>query len=195
MDPFYWVVLAGLVILAFVLGGAVAWLFIRRTHSRRLRENYGPEYDRVLDATGDRHDAEKELLRREERVHKFDIHPLSSEQRSRYAEAWRGVQASFVDTPARAVADADELVAEVMRERGYPMSDFEQRAEDLSVTHPRVVAHYREAHALARRSDRGEAETEDLRQAMVHYRALFEDLLDVPVTDGSIQNEAKEVGR
>lgn len=184
MDPMYWAILAGAVIVAFVLGGMIVWLLMRRRHARGLRKRFGPEYDRVVDRTGNTRRAEDELLRREERVKKFDIHPLTSEQRAHFSEAWRRVQASFVDQPARAVAEADELVTEAMQKRGYPMGDFEQRAEDLSVDHPQVVTNYREGHALALRSDRGEADTEHLRQAMVHYRALFEDLLDEPTTDG-----------
>lgn len=184
MDPFYWVLLVGLVILAFVLGGTIAWFFIQRRNERRLRGRFGPEYDRLVEKTGDRYHAEHELLQREQRVKQFDIHPLSSEQRSHYAEAWLNVQASFVDAPVRAVVEADDLVTDAMRARGYPMTDFEQRADDLSVTHPHVVENYRAGHALAGRSERGEASTEDLRQAMVHYRALFENLLESPVTDG-----------
>lgn len=184
MDPIYWVILAGAVIFAFLLGGSIAWLRMRRRHAERLRERFGPEYDHVVQETGSPRRAEDELLRREERVRQFDIRSLSGEQRARYSDSWRRVQASFVDAPVRAVAEADELVMEVMQERGYPMGDFEQRAEDLSVDHPRVVRNYREAHGLALRSDRGEAETEDLRQAMVYYRELFEDLLEDATTNG-----------
>ncbi len=184
MDPIYWVILAGAVIFAFLLGGSIAWMRMRRRHAERLRERFGPEYDHVVQETGSPRRAEDELVRREKRVRQFDIHSLSGEQRARYSDSWRRVQASFVDAPVRAVAEADELVMEVMQERGYPMGDFEQRAEDLSVDHPRVVRNYREAHALALRSDRGEAETEDLRQAMVYYRELFEDLLEDATTNG-----------
>lgn len=186
MDPIYWVILAGAVVAALAIGAAITWLVMRRRHGRRLRERFGPEYEHVLEETGSARRAEEELVRREERVRQFNIHPITAEQRARYAETWRGVQASFVDAPVRAVAEADELVIEVMKERGYPMGDFEQRAEDLSVDHPRVVRNYRDAHALAIRSDRGEADTEDLRQAMVYYRELFEDLLEdtTAATDG-----------
>lgn len=184
MDLTFWMILAGAVIIALVLGGLIVWMLMRRRHAHELRDRFGPEYDHVVEKTGSKRHAESELLRREERVRKFDIHPLTSEQRAHYSESWRRVQASFVDTPVRAVAEADELVTDAMLKRGYPMGDFEQRAEDLSVDHPRVVSNYREAHALALRSGRGEAETEHLRQAMVHYRALFEDLLEEPGTDG-----------
>lgn len=195
MDPFYWALLAGVAVLALAIGAATSWMIVRRRHHHRLRERFGSEYDRVLESTGDRRAVEEELLRREQRVMQFDIRPLSPEQRSRYAEDWRMVQASFVDTPAPAVADADTLVTEVMRMRGYPMGDFEQRAEDLSVDHPRVVENYRAARGLAVRTERGEADTEDLRQAMIHYRELFEDLLEQPVSDNSIQSREEEVKR
>ncbi len=186
MDTYSWAILVGAVILALVIGGAVAWMVVRRRHARQLRERFGSEYDHAVEKTGSKRRAETELHRREERVRQFDIHSLTTEQREKYAEAWRKVQADFVDAPVRSVAEADELVTEVMRERGYPMGDFERRAEDLSVDHPRVVENYRAAHSLAARSNRGEADTEDLRQAMVHYRSLFEDLLEAPVTNGHL---------
>ena len=192
MDPMNWALLIGLVIVALVLGGAIAWYVLRRRQTH-LRDRFGPEYDHVVEATGDRRQAESELLRREERVKKFDIRNLSSEERSRYAEDWRKVQARFVDTPALAVAEADELVTDLMRARGYPMVDFEQRAADVSVDHPQVIEHYRAAHSLAIRSERGTVDTEDLRQAMVHYRALFEDLLEAPVRDGRTRPTREEV--
>ena len=196
MDPIYWVLLVALVIAAFVIGGVAVWMLMKRGSGHRLKERFGPEYDRIAKETGDHKKAEHELLRREHRVAQFDIRRLSSEERADYADRWRRVQAAFVDTPDRAVAEADELVGAVMRARGYPVSDFEQRAEDLSVDHAEVVQNYRAGHTLALRSGRGEAQTEDLRQAMVHYRALFEELLEAPVTDGeSHRNHVKEVRR
>lgn len=189
MEPFNLALLAGVAVTALVIGGAIAWLIMRRRHHRRLRSRYGAEYDRIVDAGGDQRHAEEELLRREQRVKQFDIRSLSSEQRARYADDWRKVQAAFVDTPARAVSEADTLVTEVMRQRGYPMADFEQRAEDLSVDHPAVVENYRIAHDLAVRSERGSADTEDLRGAMLHYRKLFEDLLEEPVSHHSEQGQ------
>jgi hypothetical protein len=174
MDPWVWIVI---VVAILVVAGA-AMLYLQREKTRRLRAHYGPEYDRSLETQGDRRRAEAELARRQERVEHLDIRPLSPQDRDRFAEAWRSVQAQFVDDPPGAILGADRLVTEVMRVRGYPVSDFEQRAADISVDHPRVVEHYRAAYAIARRSDRGEASTEDLRQAMVHYRALFEDLLE-----------------
>lgn len=192
MDAFTWTVLIGAVILALVVGAVVAWLIIRRRHARDLRQRFGSEYDHAVEKTGSKRRAEAELHRREERVRQYDIQPLPGEQRRAYAESWRQVQADFVDAPVRAVAEADELVTEVMRKRGYPMGDFERRAEDLSVDHPRVVENYRAAHTLALRSDRGQADTEDLRQAMVHYRALFEDLLEEPGSDGHVEHRTAE---
>lgn len=192
MEPFNWAILIGAVLVALVIGGAIGWMMVRRRHARNLREKYGREYDHAVEKTGSKRRAESELNRREERVRQFNIHPLREEQRRAYAESWKKVQADFVDAPVRAVHEADELVTEVMRERGYPMGNFDQRAEDLSVDHPRVVENYRAAHGLAIRNDRGEADTEDLRQAMVHYRALFVDLLETPVTDGQAEQPIVE---
>jgi hypothetical protein len=151
---------------------------MRRRRTESLRTHFGPEYDRTVDEAGGSRDAESELERRRQRRAQLDIRPLPPGARSRYAEEWRSVQARFVDDPSGAVAQADVLVTQVMRERGYPMDDFDQRAADVSVDHPAVVGDYRSAHEISQRSDAGNAETEDLRQAMVHYRALFEDLLE-----------------
>ncbi|MHB8528419.1 MAG: hypothetical protein ACYC8V_02775 [Caulobacteraceae bacterium] len=152
-------------------------LFIRSRRSDKLRSRFGPEYSRVIEATGDKRHAEAELNERAKRVHKFDIRPLPVADRERYVESWRAVQARFVDDPRDAVARADTLLGEVMGARGYPVADFEQRAADLSVDHPVVVQNYRAAHDIAVRHERGEASTEDLRQAMVHYRALFDEIV------------------
>ena len=171
----------GIVVVVLVVFGAIlAWYFSSRQRSQRLREQFGPEYDRILTEAEDQHKAEAELEAREERVKSYDIHPLTPEQHDRYAKAWRSTQAHFVDEPTEAVVDADQLVSKVMKDRGYPMADFEQRAADVSVDHANVVTHYRAAHDLATKNNRGDADTEDLRQAMVHYRALFEDLLEAP---------------
>lgn len=192
MELSIWAILAAAVILGLAIGALATWLIVRRRHAGQLRQRYGREYDHAVEKTGSKRRAEAELHNREERVRQYDIQPLSNEQRARYADSWRQVQADFVDAPVRAVAEADELVTEVMRKRGYPMGDFEQRAEDLSVDHPKVVENYRAAHTLAMRSNRGQADTEDLRQAMVHYRALFEDLLETPDTDGQVENHKME---
>lgn len=169
-------------IVAIVVGVAllalVGWYLWQRRRSEALAERYGPEYQRAVHETGDRRSAEAELLRRQERVEHLDIRPLSADQQRGYVHEWRTLQARFVDDPKGAVTDADRLVEDVMMARGYPVTDFDQRAADLSVHHPRVVENYRAARDIAQRHRRGEATTEDLRQAMVYYRELFEDLLE-----------------
>ena len=164
-----------LVIVVVVLLVVVGLLLYRQRQSAQLREGFGPEYDRALDEHGDQRAAEAELRERRDRRRSYDIKPLEESARERYIERWKATQAKFVDQPASALADADELVAEVMRERGYPVEDFDQQAADVSVDHPHVVENYREAHAIHGARD---ASTEDLRQAMVHYRALFAELLE-----------------
>jgi FtsZ-interacting cell division protein ZipA len=169
------IVLALLVVLALVAG--------RRRRSHRLQERFGPEYDRTVAQTGDRKEAESELEERTARRQRLDIVALDPADRARYLEAWRQTQARFVDEPAEATREADRLVTAVMRDRGYPVDDFEQRAADVSVDHPQVVDDYRAAQAIAAANERSEASTEDLRQALVHYRSLFEELLDVDRAD------------
>jgi hypothetical protein len=166
------------ILVVIVLLALLAFFAGRQRRSRKLQETFGPEYDRTVTETGDRRAAEAELLERTERREQFDIVPLEPEARDRYVEAWRHTQAQFVDEPAEATREADRLITSVMRDRGYPVDDFEQRAADLSVDHPQVVDDYRAAHAIAAANDRSEASTEDLRQALVHYRSLFEDLLE-----------------
>jgi hypothetical protein len=175
MPEWGWLVL---VVLALVVGAGAAWFFLERRRTQRLRRRFGPEYEHSVHAIGSRRKAEKELEHREERIQHLDIRLLEPAESDRFLEEWRGVQGRFVDNPAGAVAEADRLVAEVMRARGYPVTDFDQRAADISVDHPRVVENYRAARDIAVRSERGEASTEDLRQAMVHYRILFDDLLE-----------------
>ena len=174
-----WIVVAIVVVGALILG-AILWS--RRARSEHLRDRFGPEYDRAVEAKGDRSKAEAELAERESRVKKLDIRPLDPAERRDFARRWDDVQARFVDDPERAVAFADALIGEVMKARGYPVSDFDQRAGDISVDHPIVVEHYHKAHDIAVRHQRGEASTEDLRQAMIHYRALFDDLVGAGVT-------------
>ncbi len=164
-----------LVIVVVVLLVVVGLLLYRQRQSAQLREGFGPEYDRALDEHGDQRAAEAELRERRERRRSYDIKPLDEDARERYAERWKATQAKFVDQPASALTDADALLSEVMRERGYPVEDFDQQAADVSVDHPGVVEHYRQAHAIHTERD---ASTEDLRQAMVHYRALFAELLE-----------------
>jgi hypothetical protein len=156
----------------------VAWVVVRDRRTQDLKRQFGNEYYRALKTTGSRSRAEAELLSRAKRLERIETHPLSAADHDRFAESWRSTQAAFVDRPAGAVSDAANLVVEVMRGRGYPVGDFEQQAADLSVDHARFVENYREAHALALARERGEVSTENLRQAMVHYRALFEELLE-----------------
>jgi FtsZ-interacting cell division protein ZipA len=165
------IVLALLVVLAIFAG--------RQRRSRKLRDQFGPEYDRTVAEAGDRKEAESRLQERTERRQQLDIVPLDPAERDRYVEAWKQTQARFVDEPAEATREADRLITAVMRQRGYPIEDFEQRAADISVDHPQVVDDYRAAQAIAAANERSEASTEDLRQALVHYRSLFEELLEV----------------
>jgi hypothetical protein len=162
------------VIAVLVIAGA---LLVPRMRSRQLQQRFGPEYDRTVQSTGDRQAAERDLQERAQRRRELDIRPLDPAARDRYAQRWRQAQERFVDEPDQAVADADALVQEVMRERGYPTGDFEQQARDVSVDHGDVVHEYHAAHELSQLSARGQASTEQLREAMVHYRTLFEELL------------------
>ena len=176
------------VLLALVLLGAATWMISTRKRSKELRERFGPEYDRSIQEAGRRQDAESVLQERSERVQKLRIKELSSDERHRFSEAWREVQAQFVDEPARSIGRADTLVQEVMDARGYPITDFEQQAADISVDHPEVVTNYRAAHQIAQTHELEGVGTEDLRQAMLHYRALFSDLLGAP--EGTPQRRA-----
>lgn len=173
-----------LLAIAVIVIAAGAWFYYQRTSSKRLKERFGPEYDRTVEQLSDRDVAEKELRAREARVTRFKIVPLSREDSQRYHDKWTGVQAQFVDEPKVAVSEANFLIQEVMRKRGYPVSDFEQSAADLSVDHPVVVENYRLAYSIAERNKRGAADTEELRRAFVSYRTLFEDLLGTEIPDG-----------
>jgi len=176
MDTNTLILIAVLAVLAVV----VVALIVQRTRSNALKRHFGPEYERVVEDAGDRRRAEAELHERERRVKAFSIRPLTPQDRERYARSWRSVQAQFVDNPKEAVVRADQLVEDVMSARGYPVTEFEQVAADLSVDHPVVVQNYRAAHVIASGRDRGVTATEDLRQAMVHYRALFDELVGRP---------------
>jgi hypothetical protein len=167
------------IIIAVVVAivGAIVVFYLQRRRSERLRERFGPEYDRSIHESGDRRAAEAQLEKRAERVEKFHLRPLLPADRARFTEQWDRVQAHFVDAPAGAVAEADQLLGDIMATCGYPMGNFEQRAADISVDHPIVTQNYRAAHDIATRQARGQASTEDLRRAMIHYRALFEDLV------------------
>ncbi len=182
-----WLVIV-IIVAAVVVLGLAAWMFMQRQRSERLRERFGPEYERTRRAQGAERRAEAELEAREQRVEQLHIHPLPPEDLTRFTDAWRSVQARFVDDPAGAIREADRLITEVMQARGYPMSDFEQRAADISVDHPQVVENYRAAHAIAVENERGQASTEELRNAMIYYRSLFEDLLEIQQSE---QTEAQ----
>jgi hypothetical protein len=165
------------IVALLVVGAVVAFLWKqRRTHD--LRSRFGPEYDRAIDERGGRGHAEAELRRREKRVDRLPIRPWPADRRARYTEEWNEQQARFVDEPRRAVIEADHLIEDVMKERGYPMTDFDQRAADISVDHPQVVNNYRTAHDIAVRQERGDTNTEDLRRAMICYRDLFRELVE-----------------
>jgi len=183
------IVIAAIAIVALL--ALVAWLAGERRRSTQLKERFGPEYDRTIASTGERKQAETELERRRRRVDQLRIRPLDDNERERFTATWRVVQTRFVDEPAEAVHDADGLIGKVMAARGYPVADFEQRAADVSVNHPQVVDHYRIAHGIAERGDGRDADTEDLRQAMVHYRALFSDLLETGEDGGESPREAE----
>ena len=165
-------------LIALILIGAVAWFALTRRRSQQLRQRFGPEYDRTIRTEGNVRKAEAALEARAKRVEALHIRPLDPSAATRFDTAWRAVQARFVDDPRGAVTEADRLVGEVMTERGYPVGDFEQRVADVSVDHPDVVVNYRAAREIAVLHADGKASTEDLRQAMVHYRALFRDLLE-----------------
>jgi hypothetical protein len=173
VDAWVWI----LIVVAALAIAAFAYLAAKRKRSDRLRQRFGPEYDRAVSERGDRGAGEAELLEREKRREKLDIVSLEPDARERYAVAWRETQARFVDAPSEAVAEADRLVQRVMQERGYPVDTFDQRESDITVDHPHVARDYRAAHGISLASQNGEATTEDLREAMVHYRALFENLL------------------
>jgi hypothetical protein len=175
MPTWGWVII-GVAAVVVIAGAAVAIAVQQRT--QRLRSRFGPEYDRAVSDAPTRREAEHVLTEREKRRSQFDIKPLSPAARDRYAGAWQETQTRFVDDPGSAVREADRLIEQVMAERGYPVEDFEANAADLSVDHPEVVADYRDAHLVAVAHGRGDADTEDLRRALVRYRALFERLLE-----------------
>jgi hypothetical protein len=183
MDPAMLITLGVIVILAIA-----AFALHQRNKSRHLEEHYGTEYRRAVDQMGSRSKAEQELVQRQKRVAALQLKPLSPKAAAHFAQAWKALQARFVDDPKQVTFEADQLVRELMLERGYPMGDFERLAADISVDHPAVVDHYRAAHAIALRDSRGQASTEDLRKALVHYRALFQDLLEVAPEPVSIRH-------
>ncbi len=179
------------VIVALVVAVAVVmWRALAARRTRALRERFGPEYERTTAAVGNRREAEAELAGRTERREQLNVRPLPAEARQRYARQWETVQSQFVDSPPTAITAADGLVSAVMADRGYPIDDFDQRAADVSVDHPAVVENYRQAHEISMRSARGEATTEELRQAMQNYRSLFEELLTDGTADKPLARDA-----
>jgi hypothetical protein len=173
VDPKLVIILVAIAAVVILL---IAWAVIRKQRTENLRKRFGPEYDRAVREVGTAR-ADSMLLQREKRVEKFPIRELKADEREHFVSEWRMVQSHFVDDPQGAVTDADLLVDRLMQTRGYPMSDFEQRAADISVDHPRVVDNYRAAREIALRHRRGQATTEDLRTAIIYYRSLFDDLL------------------
>lgn len=171
------------ILVALLAVAAAAVVLGQRRKSQGLQQRFGPEYERTVARTGDRRSAESDLAARVRHRKELDVVPLEPAARARYREAWRTTQGRFVDDPAGATRDADGLVARVMRERGYPVDDFEQRAADISVDHPQVAENYRAGHALFQANEKGLAGTDDLRQAFVHYRSLFGQLLDDDADD------------
>jgi hypothetical protein len=184
-----------IVVLVVVLGVlAFAWRATSKRRTGKLKETFGPEYERSKTEAGSRRKAEAELKARETRREGLDIRPLTPEARERYSVSWQQVQGRFVDEPGAAVSEADRLVSAVMADRGYPMDDFGQRSADISVDLPHVVEDYRAAHAISMANDHGKASTEDLRQAFVHYRSLFDELLVVPGDAAPSQEVSTERG-
>jgi hypothetical protein len=172
------VIVAIVAVVVIVVAGIAMLLFRRKRRTEGLRSKFGgTEYARAVKEGGSRRHAEAGLDKRTERVESFHVRPLAPGDRARFEDSWRRIQARFVDGPAGAVAEADQLLGDVMSTRGYPVSDFEQRAADISVDHPLVMENYRKAHEIALRQTKGQASTEDLRQAMIHYRTLFEELV------------------
>ena len=178
LDPKVIVLAAVLIVIVAVL----VWLYLRnrRRTTAGLRQKFGSEYDRAVLAHGSERKAESKLEDREKRVEKLKIRDLEPTERERFSKRWESVQSRFVESPKGAVTEADDLVSSVMKTRGYPVSDFDQRAADISVDHPRVVENYRSAHEIALRLGKDQATTEDLRTAMIHYRSLFDELVQVP---------------
>jgi hypothetical protein len=169
---------------AILIIAVLAWLYVRKRRSTTagLRQRFGPEYERAVREHGSERKAEAKLTDREKRVEKLNIRDLNPMERERFSTEWKSVQSRFVDSPKGAVTEADDLVSSLMQTRGYPVSNFDQRAADISVDHPRMVENYRSGHEIAKRVGKDEATTEDLRTAMIHYRSLFEELVQVPTT-------------
>ncbi len=191
MPNWGWILIAVLAVVAIGAIMTAARATSSRKRSEHLQEHFGPEYERVVGVSGDQRAAEEELAARERDRKKLDIVELSPDAQARYFTQWRAVQTAFVDNPSGALGDADRLVNEVMRERGYPVDDFEKRAADISVDHPHVVESYRAAHSTYTAQDSGDVATENQREAFVHYRSLFEKLLDTNKNQNELPKEAR----
>jgi hypothetical protein len=178
-NPTIVIIVAVLIVVALA---AIAWTVTQRRRSVKLQHRFRPEYDRAVNEFGGKTEAEAELIKREQRVARLNIVPITAADAARFSNAWTALQGRFVDNPKGVLAEADLLVRELMVKRGYPMGDFEIRAADISVDHPSVVKNYRAAQAIAVRDARGEADTEELRKAVVHYRTLFDEILGVVPT-------------
>lgn len=183
MSTWVWIVIA---VVAVIVVLAIVWSALRAKRSRALQESFGREYDRTVEEAGGKRSAERELRERQKRHDELELRPLSPEARDRFVRQWQSTQTRFVDDPKGAVAEADQLVQQVMRERGYPTKDFDRRVDDISVDHPNLVEKYRTADGIARASERGEASTEDMRHSVRHYRALFAELLETD--DADVEN-------
>lgn len=175
METWVWIVL---IVAVVAVVAAIAWWAFRRRRTTEFRDWFGPEYDRTVSFANSRSEAENELKERRELRERLDVRPLTAESRARYQEAWEEIQARFVDAPAIALVSAEALAVRVMNERGYPVDDFDQQVEVISVDHPDVVTHFRAGRAVVERANMEDADTEDLRQGLVHYRALFDRLLE-----------------
>jgi hypothetical protein len=175
IDPTWIMIAAGAIVVLVVIGliaGAA-----RRKRSEKLRQSFGSEYDHAVESAGSRTRAEQDLIARAEEVKSYDIRPLTASEHSRFREDWNRIEMRFLERPTTAVVEADELVADIMRTQGYPMGDFEKYAASLSVKHPRVIEHYRAGHDAIDANRDGRSSTEELRQAMLHYRQLIDELL------------------
>jgi hypothetical protein len=190
MDPRTIGYVIGAIVVLLLVGVAV--LLLQRQRSQHLRQRFGPEYERSVAQLGDERQAEAELRGREKRVERLEIRQLAPAERDRFATAWQQVQARFVDGPQAAIGEADGLIVQVMQAQGYPVGDFDERAADVSVDHPTVVSNYRAGHLIAMRNQSGKASTEDLRQAMVHYRSLFTELVG-PYPTGEPTTDKEEI--
>ena len=190
IDPTLMIVIAAVAVVLLI--GVAIW-YGRKRRSDQLSYQFGPEYERTVEEAGDRRKAEAQLAEREKRVRALSIRPLEAKERDRYNSLWRKVQADFVDDPSAAISQADVLLGEVMTARGYPVGDFDQVAEDLSVDHSLVVQHYRAGHEVAVQHEQGKADTEALRRAMIHYRELFEELVQDEPAEESRQERKESV--